>query len=136
MGPRLTVTVAPTLVRSRPVAAPVAQTLLKASVPATVVQYSAVADAVGREVSLTATPVRAPVPVMPWVTPVVTTATPLTVALVARATVPCTVAVPRPTVGRGAVPVGGVMPNRASNVLVGEFVAAWPISHSPELSAM
>src|SRR5215208_3271474 len=74
-------------------------------------------------------PVSAPVPATPADVPV-EIATPCTFALVASVTVPPIVVVPVPIVGRAIVPVGGVIANSVSN----GPVAAWPISHSPELS--
>src|SRR5215212_11424255 len=134
MVPPPIVTPAGTLVRLIPGPVPLAETLGKFRVPATLLSKRAVPEAVETDVWLTSTPVRPPVPVMPWVSPLVEIVTPRTTALFARATVPGTVAVPVPIVGRTIVPLGGVMLMRASNVLVGEFVAPWPTSHSLVLS--
>jgi hypothetical protein len=59
---------------------------------------------------------------------------PCTRVSVSKVTVPRSVGRTPPIEGREAVPAGGLMPIKLSKVL-GEFVAPWPISHSPELSA-
>src|SRR5215213_1983941 len=128
--PPPTVTLLAASVSSRiPFAAPLVETLENAYVPVALLNVSAVPVVVVIELSLTLIPVIAPVPATPANVPV-ETARPCSFAFVASMMVPPIVVVPVPIAGRAIVPAGGVIANSVSN----GPVAAWPISHSPELS--
>jgi hypothetical protein len=97
-------------------------------VPPTSFRLSAVPAAVVIEAWSTSTEVRPPLPTSPSEAPVAS-ARPRSLALLASVTVPASVAVPLPSVGRVAVPAGGEMPKTASKVVP---VVGCPISISPE----
>src|SRR5207247_1261486 len=85
--------------------------------PPTPLSDTAVPVAVLTDACETLTPVRPPVPVRPWVAPVVAMAMPFTTAVLPSATVPWTVTEPVPTAGRAMVVAGALVAPGAGNPL-------------------